>query len=124
MTRSTPPAAFLGPYTRGSQARHFEIRLTDLTTGEFAQGYISTIVGVKQGHIAYQGGVVVEDNPPCSIDDFLHPGKCKGIINGLAQFDTPVDITGMHTLTEHKGNGNLVPLYYNEWVLERTHLWG
>lgn len=113
--------AFLGPYTPGSQVRKFEIRLTDLTTGEFAEGLISTIVGVKLDDITYQGGAVLESSQPCALSDVLHLGKCKGIVNGLAEFDKPIQITGVQTLTEQNGTGNLVPLYYDEWVMERNY---
>jgi hypothetical protein len=117
--------AFLGPYTSGSQVRTFEIRLTDLTNGEFAVGHITTNLPAQLPDIASQGGAIVEDNPPCSIDDIVNLRACaRGFINGLAKFHTPIQVTGMGTLTENNGAGNNVPLLYNEWVMERSYFHG
>jgi len=110
--------AFLGPYTAGSHVRTFEIRLTDLNTGQYVQGYIKTDQSVTIDQIAAQGGTIVEDQPACIS---LNPLKCLGLsINGLAEFNTPIEFTGVTTLTAKgdKGQGAIGALRYNEWVMQ------
>jgi hypothetical protein len=101
--------AFLGPYTRGRYVRTFEIRLTDLTTGHYAQGHIKTDQSVERYQIAAQGGTILENEPGCrSVIPCIVPTN-----NGLAEFATPVQVSNMHTLTP-----TIVPLNYNEWVMQ------
>jgi hypothetical protein len=113
--------AFLGPYTSGSRARTFEIRLTDLNTGQYVEGYIKTDQSVTINQIAAQGGTIVEDEPACTS---LNPFKCiVPSTNGLAEFDTPIKFTGVTTFTAKgdNGKGTIVALRYNEWVMQSTN---
>jgi hypothetical protein len=103
--------AFLGPYTSKKAVRTFEIRLTDLTTGQYAQGDIKTNKAVLIQDIARQGGVIVENKPPCQLKDFL---TCVlPAHNGLADFRPAIPIWNVATLVQGSST-----LEYHEWVMK------
>jgi hypothetical protein len=107
--------AFLGPYTTGAAVREFEIRLTDLTSGEYAQGYIYTSEPVTIPDIAAQGGAIVEDSPACTLLNLL--SLCGvPIVNpgGLAKFSPSISLSDVFT------EASSGPLVYNEWVMENS----
>ena len=101
----------------GNHVRRFEIRLTDLTTGEAASGGIATDRPVQLSDIAQQGGTIVEDHPACGLIDFLKL-NCgpNTAFNGLAKFATPVEITDQVSLTSRLEN-----LGYTEWLMLRNY---
>jgi hypothetical protein len=104
-----------GSRRAGQHVRSFEIRLTDLTTGQFAVGKISTDKSVRRKNIAREGGTIVEDRPACGLTDFLRL-SCGAGFNGLANFATPIQITHQVSLTNR-----LERLGYNEWVMLRHY---
>jgi hypothetical protein len=107
---------FEGPYTAKPVKRKFEIRLTDLTTGDYAVGLIVTNKPVKIGQIAYQGGAIVEDGgPSCGIANII-TGKCLvHDKNGLAPFSDPITIGTVYT-SVYRAPAN-TPLRYIKWVM-------
>lgn len=96
--------------------RSFEIRLTDLNTGDEVQGNITTNQPVTLAQTDAQGGVIVENQPPCGVLDVLHL-RCGLAFNGLAQFPTPINVTGMTLLTY----SHTAKLNYTEWVMQRDY---
>jgi hypothetical protein len=107
---------FLGPYRIVASVLTFQIQLTDLTTGKYAQGQIKTNKPVLIGNIASQGGAIVEDNPPCTLAQLftLNCGPLPAN-NGLASFATPITISNAATSV---GGVSSASLSYNEWVMK------
>lgn len=103
---------FEGPYTTKPAKRTFEIRLTDLTTGDYASGTITTNKPVRIRNIAAQGGAIVENYPPCGLIDVLLT-HCAIGPNGLAKFAGPVTIGSVSTLV-YRANP---PLRYYRWEM-------
>jgi hypothetical protein len=87
---------FLGPYTSTSVKRNFEIRLTDLTTGNWWLKNIQTNMNVGIDSIARQGGAIVENN-----------GN-----DGLASFSPPINLTKVILLTTAR------TFRYVKWVMK------
>jgi hypothetical protein len=107
---------FEGPYTAKAAKRKFEIRITDLTTGDYAVGQIVTNKRVKIGQIADQGGVIVEDNPPCSWSDILLLKCVVPARNGLARFAGGITIGTVYTSVG--GAPANTALRYIKWVMK------
>ena len=105
---------FEGPYTAKTVKRKFEIRLTDLTTGNFATGNIMTNKPVPIGNIAVQGGVIVENQPPCGLVDLLLLNCSVATLgeNGLAHFANPITIGTVYTSV--RGTARL---HYYRWLM-------
>jgi hypothetical protein len=86
--------------------RSFEIRLTDLDTGDAVEGIVTTNEPVTLDQVDVEGGVIVESNPAIPL-----------IKNGLAEFDTPIQVSGMTLLTSSPA----ATWHYNEWVMQRSY---
>lgn len=104
------------------EKRVFEIRLTDLNNGDAVEGYIRTNEPVTLDQIDGQGGVIVESTPACTQQEWSFwwwQDLCKSNSlpenNGLAEFDTPIQVTGMALLTFSPA----AAWSYNEWVMQR-----
>jgi hypothetical protein len=111
------------PQSRGGRhVRKFQIYLDDETTGVIAVGHLKTAKGdsrtakVRRAAIIKQGGVIVENEPSCSIADFLIL-SCKNgdTFNGLAEFGTPIPITAY--IAQWKQRRATV----NEYVMQRGY---
>jgi len=107
----------------GRQVRKFQIYLDDETTGVIAVGYMKTAKSngkttqVSLDAIVKQGGVIVEDEPSCSISDFLHLNCEHGdTFNGLAKFQTAIPITVY--IAQWKN----LRATTTEWVMQRGYL--
>jgi hypothetical protein len=101
-----------------AEPRSFEIRLTDLNTGDAVQGIITTNQPVTLDQIDRQGGVIVEGVPACTQDE-LNKGQCTSnpypAHNGLAQFDNSIQVSNMTLLTD----STAATWSYYEWVMQR-----
>jgi Peptidase A4 family len=80
-----------------SGQRTFEIKLTDLTTGKYAEGVITTSIPVKLGNIVRQGGAIVEN------------GESAG--DGLANF-------GAEAVTDVVVHGGSGGYSFIKWEME------
>jgi hypothetical protein len=108
---------FEGPYGAKPAKRKFEIRITDLTTGDYAVGQIMTKKPVKIGQIASQGGVIVEDTPPsCGLVNILNGTCLLQAKNGLAHFAGGITIGSVYTSVG--GAPDNTPLRYVKWVMK------
>jgi hypothetical protein len=108
---------FEGPYTAKPAIRKFEIRMTDLTTGDYAVGQIATNKRITIGQAAYQAGVIVEDNPPsCALHDLITGTCLLHAKNGLAHFAAPITIGTAQTLLG--GAPASTTLRYIKWVMK------
>jgi hypothetical protein len=110
---------FEGPYTAKPAQRKFEIRLTDLTTGDYVTGNMRTNKPVPIGDIAAQGGVIVENEPPCGLVDLLLLRCLASTVgeNGLAHFADPVTIGTVYT----SGNATTDLRYYRWEMILNGH---
>jgi hypothetical protein len=106
-----------------AQPRKFQIYLDDMTTGIIADGYLVTAKGAKPVNVSLpaiidQSGVIVEDQPSCSLSDIFVTHTCTNglTLNGLAKFTTPIKITAyIAQWKQYKATTN-------EWVLQRDYL--